>query len=218
MATLVVQTGKNQGMEISLPPDRELVIGRDEASFLRMGASDVSRQHCVLKVTERGVLVKDLGSQNGTLVNGLNIVKATLMRPGDRLRVGHTEFLVEPIRPEADSMDDSILDWLHEGETPPPHHHTGHSTVVVKGSGSNSGGTDSSSNASPANAPPGSNGVPVLESNSTATPGKKRHGSVREEAHAVIREHFESRSEPLPERFRDKNSAPPAAGESHPAP
>src|SRR5262249_31780657 len=48
----------------------------------------VSRRHCKLELGDRGVLVTDLQSANGTLVNGRRVLKA-LLRTGDRLQVGN---------------------------------------------------------------------------------------------------------------------------------
>ena len=58
-----------------------------------MRAADVSKQHCRIVVEEEQVVVEDLGSANGTFVNGEPIEKAHL-KDGDRLGIASYEFVV----------------------------------------------------------------------------------------------------------------------------
>jgi pSer/pThr/pTyr-binding forkhead associated (FHA) protein len=87
MHSLIVQTGKHKGKKIVLP-DKQVLIGREETSFIRMTSTEVSRQHCSLTPTDKGLLVRDLSSQNGTLVNNVKIEAETLMQPGDLIQIG----------------------------------------------------------------------------------------------------------------------------------
>ncbi|HEY0981154.1 FHA domain-containing protein, partial [Schlesneria sp.] len=87
MSELVIQSGKLQGKRLVLP-SKQMVVGRDDDCDLRIGSALVSRKHCVLKNTPEGILVTDLGSQNGTLVNDAPIKGPTLLREGDVLRIG----------------------------------------------------------------------------------------------------------------------------------
>ena len=64
-----------------------LVIGRGEACTIWVKNDHVSRRHAALVLTERGWLVQDLGSANGTLLNDRRIAKAEL-RARDVLRLG----------------------------------------------------------------------------------------------------------------------------------
>src|SRR4029077_16019496 len=98
MYSLIVQSGKHKGKKIELP-DKEVIIGRDETSFIRMTSTEVSRQHSSLTATDKGLLVRDLGSQNGTLVNDVRIESETLMQPGDRLQIGPIAFELAGARP-----------------------------------------------------------------------------------------------------------------------
>ena len=100
MHSLIVQTGKHKGKKIVLP-DSEVIIGREETSFIRMTSTDVSRQHSSLTPTDKGLLVRDLGSQNGTIVNNVRIEAETLMQPGDLLQIGPILFeLAGGVRPD----------------------------------------------------------------------------------------------------------------------
>ncbi|MDQ3740168.1 MAG: FHA domain-containing protein [Actinomycetota bacterium] len=62
-------------------------IGRSQGCRLVVADATVSRRHAVLKRTPEGIEVRDLGSLNGTWVNGWRVSRATL-RPGDALQIG----------------------------------------------------------------------------------------------------------------------------------
>lgn len=70
------------------------VVGRDEAAKIRIPIASISRRHCELTWDEDEVHVKDLGSSNGTFVNGKRIRQAELA-PGDLLAVGPVVFVVK---------------------------------------------------------------------------------------------------------------------------
>jgi len=66
------------------------VAGRDETCDFILRNPEVSRRHCILQVTERGILVKDLESTNGTYINGIPMTDGYIGR-GDRLSFGTYE-------------------------------------------------------------------------------------------------------------------------------
>jgi pSer/pThr/pTyr-binding forkhead associated (FHA) protein len=66
-----------------------LLIGRLADNHLGLNHGSVSRRHARISVTPKGVVLEDMGSQNGTTVNGTPVTKPTLIRPGDILRIGH---------------------------------------------------------------------------------------------------------------------------------
>ncbi|MBU0640816.1 MAG: FHA domain-containing protein [Planctomycetes bacterium] len=70
------------------------IIGRRPDANLRIQSGDVSRQHCAVTVGPDEASVKDLGSSNGTFVNGKRIAE-TALRPGDRLALGPVVFVVQ---------------------------------------------------------------------------------------------------------------------------
>jgi len=67
--------------------ESEVVIGRDPTCAIRLDADDVSRRHARVAPEGDGHVVGDLGSLNGTWVNGLEVELRRLC-PGDRIRVG----------------------------------------------------------------------------------------------------------------------------------
>ncbi len=70
------------------------IIGRRPECTLRVPTRDVSRQHCEVRVSSTGLSVKDLGSSNGTYVNGKRVAESALAA-GDKLRIGPIVFLVQ---------------------------------------------------------------------------------------------------------------------------
>ncbi len=63
------------------------VVGREGTCDIYVESKQVSRRHCLLQVTERGLLVKDLESTNGTFVNGIPMTDG-YVNEGDRLGLG----------------------------------------------------------------------------------------------------------------------------------
>ena len=66
-----------------------LVMGRD-CDGLLLRDPQVSRAHLALDVDEGGVTVTDLGSTNGTLLNGMRLTDAARVEPGDTIAAGGT--------------------------------------------------------------------------------------------------------------------------------
>ncbi len=86
---------RNDGERRSFSVVRNMtVIGRREDCDLRIPVGDVSRKHCRLVRTDDGIRVEDLGSSNGTYVNGERIQECDL-NPGDNVGVGPVQFIVQ---------------------------------------------------------------------------------------------------------------------------
>jgi DNA-binding winged helix-turn-helix (wHTH) protein len=73
---------------VFLLTEGENLAGRDEACAVVIDGSTVSRQHARLVVIAETATVEDLGSTNGTLVNGSRISAPTPLSPGDELSLG----------------------------------------------------------------------------------------------------------------------------------
>jgi transcriptional regulator with PAS, ATPase and Fis domain len=85
---IVVEDGPERGHELVSNRDR-IVIGTHEGVDLRLADRAVSRFHCELELGERAVIVSDLHSRNGTVVDGVSVLRAEL-RDGATLAVGTT--------------------------------------------------------------------------------------------------------------------------------
>ncbi|MGM0596242.1 MAG: DUF4388 domain-containing protein [Myxococcota bacterium] len=82
-------SGKYQGGQFKLKDDREIIIGRATDGDMVLVEDMVSRQHT--KITTHGgrILIKDLGSTNGTFVNGERVdSKPVELKEGDRILIG----------------------------------------------------------------------------------------------------------------------------------
>ena len=85
--TLRFISGKYQGGEFPLRPNREIIIGRSSDLDMVLVEDMVSRKHAKIVTEEKGVAIQDLGSTNGTFVNGEKIRKVDL-KDGDRILIG----------------------------------------------------------------------------------------------------------------------------------
>ncbi len=114
VAKLVVASGKSAGRSIAIKRNK-LLIGRAEECDVRPLSEEVSRRHCAVTVGPADVWVEDLGSRNGTFVNGTKIEAKTRTKvsDGDLIRVGSLELRVscQAATPPKDAGDD-VSRWL----------------------------------------------------------------------------------------------------------
>jgi predicted component of type VI protein secretion system len=71
-----------------------VVVGRKEDCDLRLDHKSVSKMHCVLVKTDGLLLLRDLGSTNGTRVNGARVRRAALL-PNDQISIAHYKFRIQ---------------------------------------------------------------------------------------------------------------------------
>src|SRR4051794_35077277 len=83
-----------------------IVVGRKEECDLRLDHKSVSKMHCVIVKTDGLLLLRDLGSTNGTRVNGTRVRRAALL-PNDQVSIANFKFRVYlgpdaaiPVNPE----------------------------------------------------------------------------------------------------------------------
>lgn len=91
---LKVKTGGHAGKLISVNHDKFL-IGRSDECHLRPKSDSISRRHCAIVRKDGRILMVDLKSRNGTIVNGkkLDPKKAKILKDGDEIKVGKLEFV-----------------------------------------------------------------------------------------------------------------------------
>ena len=85
-AWLVVEAGPGEGRPAVIGPD-PVVVGSDPSATLVIDDPHVSRRHAEIRRTEGGIVLKDLGSRNGTFVGRLAI-KEVVLTSGAEIRVG----------------------------------------------------------------------------------------------------------------------------------
>jgi pSer/pThr/pTyr-binding forkhead associated (FHA) protein len=133
VSLIVLSPGKLQGKSIAVHRF-PFLIGRGTACQLRPSSSLVSNEHCALVSDDGRVYIKDLGSTNGTKVDGERLYRALRLLGGERVDVGPLAFQVKieqyvkvdettPLPPIAVEMTDeeaaSILLYLSKDEKPP---------------------------------------------------------------------------------------------------
>lgn len=95
---LVVKEGPLAGRRIEV--DSELVVGREDAG-LTIEDEEISRRHATIRLRDGSLEIEDLGSTNGTHVNGSRISEPTRLSGGDSVKLGKTVLEVEAARAAA---------------------------------------------------------------------------------------------------------------------
>ena len=94
MPRLIALFGPRRGLCRDL--DGRLVVGRSLEADLHLLDDKVSREHCALEPSPGGFAVKDLGSRNGTFLNGVRVEGSAPLKAGDQIGIGETVFVYEP--------------------------------------------------------------------------------------------------------------------------
>jgi DNA-binding NtrC family response regulator len=91
--TVEVVAGPDKGKKVTTQ-DALLRVGSDVASDLVLSDQTVSRRHIELERTGKGIIVRDLGSRNGTFLDGHQVMQA-LLQPGDKVTLGKTKLALK---------------------------------------------------------------------------------------------------------------------------
>src|SRR5947208_4299320 len=98
-------SGKYQGGEFPLRPNREIIIGRSSDLDMVLVEDMVSRKHAKITTDNHVVTIQDPGSTNGTCVNGEKVRKADL-KDDDRILIGTS--IIKMVYVEGDSTSNAI--------------------------------------------------------------------------------------------------------------
>ena len=90
-AHLVLLTGDKAGTHYLIKDDRMTIIGRDAECQIRLQDPDASRRHAAIQPFGREFYIMDMGSTNGTLINGRQEEKR-ILRHADKITIGQQEF------------------------------------------------------------------------------------------------------------------------------
>lgn len=93
-------SGKYQGGEFPLGTQPEIIVGRSSDLDMVLVEDMVSRRHARITVSDQQIVIEDLGSTNGTFVNGEKISRASL-KEGDRVLIGTSILKVVAVDPNA---------------------------------------------------------------------------------------------------------------------
>jgi pSer/pThr/pTyr-binding forkhead associated (FHA) protein len=91
--------------DIAVDGELAVIVGRHPKCHARLDSEQVSRRHCILIRDGEDVVVKDIGSQNGTWINGRR-VKNGRLEPGDEITI--KPFRYRLAREEADSKEAAV--------------------------------------------------------------------------------------------------------------
>jgi len=87
---------KNNGSQKAVPlPSNVTIIGRRQDCDLRIPLMHVSRRHCQLILNNETLKIRDLGSRNGTFLNGKRITDEITARAGDNITIGPLTFGIQ---------------------------------------------------------------------------------------------------------------------------
>lgn len=92
--TLSVKQGPPELKGVSVPLTGAVVIGRSPGADIVIGDDFVSGRHARVVPSGDDVLLEDLGSTNGTLLNGGRVVRAQSLKPGDIIEIGAVKLVV----------------------------------------------------------------------------------------------------------------------------
>ncbi len=104
MIKLIFESGSLKGRRMSVEEDR-VTIGRAQGNDIQILDENVSRHHCVIEKRGKVWYIKDLGTTNGTFVNGL-CVKEREIAPRDCIRIGEVFFTIQK---SADGDEDTSI-------------------------------------------------------------------------------------------------------------
>jgi DNA segregation ATPase FtsK/SpoIIIE, S-DNA-T family len=90
---VLVEEQPTEGRVIALQAG--ITIGREGCDVI-LDDPEVSRRHAVIGDYEGTPTIEDLGSMNGTFLNGVKIEVTTMLAPGVKVQLGKTLFRVEP--------------------------------------------------------------------------------------------------------------------------
>jgi predicted component of type VI protein secretion system len=131
---LVIASGKSAGKAIAVKREK-LLIGRADECDIRPLSDEVSRRHCAVRIEPDVVWVEDLGSRNGTFVNGQRIAEKTKVYDDDLIKVGALELRVaggtvradaapQAAEPSSWNDEDEVSRWLLADREPSGMHDT----------------------------------------------------------------------------------------------
>jgi signal transduction histidine kinase len=117
---LFVYQGRDQGALFDIE-EGVTGIGRDAANQVQVHDTEVSRRHAQVEYDGAACLVTDLGSSNGTFINGKRVEDAVPLTSGDRLQLGNTMMLfTDPAERLPEDLSDKI-DIVQRGQADNSH-------------------------------------------------------------------------------------------------
>jgi pSer/pThr/pTyr-binding forkhead associated (FHA) protein len=121
MATSLILV-RADGRQSEIPLRERAVIGRQTDCQIRIPSAGISRHHCELTLADGKVLLRDMGSSNGTFVNRQR-VQQTQLSAGDLICIGDLVFVVRiDGNPATVDSEDALDEGAVPVVAPPPRH------------------------------------------------------------------------------------------------
>ncbi len=116
---LVLKSGPNAGLTYPLEGDL-ISIGRDASNMLVVNDPEVSRRHARIFRQGEQYFIEDLGSTNGTTINGIRLESAHALQGGELITLGeNTHLLFEAVELDPDATIAAVRSSLMEQEAAP---------------------------------------------------------------------------------------------------
>lgn len=90
LPVLIAQSGPLDGQRWGI--DKAIHVGRDQECEIMIPDRQISRFHARFSISSEGVILEDLGSKNGTFVNGQQIDSSTILKDGDIIQISLIQF------------------------------------------------------------------------------------------------------------------------------
>ncbi|WP_437931560.1 sigma 54-interacting transcriptional regulator [Sorangium sp. So ce291] len=103
ISSYLLVIGASSSYRRALPEDGELIVGRSDDADVRLDTAAVSRRHAKIVVSGGEIRITDLGSHNGTVVNGERIEGSRTLGSGDVVAIGDTTLMLRRERPSRGS-------------------------------------------------------------------------------------------------------------------
>lgn len=114
---LIVRAGPTPGKIYPIMKS-EMIIGRDPNTDVLINDAEISRHHAVIKVSPEGYTIEDLGSTNGTIINGQRIMGPHVLHVGEMINLGEHIALIFEAQQEFDP--DATIASARMSFAPPP--------------------------------------------------------------------------------------------------
>jgi pSer/pThr/pTyr-binding forkhead associated (FHA) protein len=92
---LIERADKPEETRIIAVNQPQFLIGRGTDCDLRLLGTDISRHHCLIRLSADEVVLMDLGSQNGSYLNGQRVISQAELKSGDIVQVGTCQFEID---------------------------------------------------------------------------------------------------------------------------
>ena len=102
----LIERGSTAGETREIPiAAEEFLIGRGADCDLRLRDTEISRHHCIIRVGADEAALVDLGSSNGTYLNGQRVRSQASLHTGDEVRLGSATFVIDLGEPGGTKVD-----------------------------------------------------------------------------------------------------------------